>query len=128
MAAICDAKSLYDNLIREQFTGADRRSALGICVIRDSLESLNGRVCWDPHEEKPVDTLTKIKGHSARLLGMVETARFRISCEVEEMERRKQYRQETDKENPRPNVTKLSNLASRDVHTSKNFRFQTFPV
>ena len=121
MAAICDATSLYDNLIREQFTGADRRSALEICVIRDSLKSLDGRVRWIPHEENPVDTRTKIKGNSARLLEMMKTARFRLTCEVEEMERRKQYREETGKKHPRPNVTKLSNLASKDVHTPKNF-------
>ena len=42
MAAVTDAKSLYDNLHQEQFTGAERRAALEICVIRDSLHSFDG--------------------------------------------------------------------------------------
>ena len=43
LATITDAKSLYDNLMQEQYTGAEKRAALEICVIRDSLESLGGR-------------------------------------------------------------------------------------
>ena len=78
VAGICDAKSLHDNLVREQFTGAGR--SLEICVIRDSLKSLAGRVRWIPYEENPVDALTKLKRKAARLLGMMKTARFRITC------------------------------------------------
>jgi len=40
IAAITDAKSLYDNLVREQYSGAEKRAALEICVIKDSLDSL----------------------------------------------------------------------------------------
>ena len=72
MAAICDVKSMYGNLMREQFTGAGQRSALDICVIRDSLKSLDGQVRWIPHEENSVDALTKIGGDSACLLGMLK--------------------------------------------------------
>ena len=50
MKAITDAKSMYDNLNREQFAGAEKRAALEMCVIRDSLESLGGRAGWVPHE------------------------------------------------------------------------------
>ena len=121
---ICDAECLYDNLIREHFIGTDRRSALENCVIRDSLKSLDGRVRWIPHEEIPVDTLTNIKGNSAHLVEMMKTVRFRISCEVEEMERRKQFREETCKKNSRPNVAKLSNLVPREVPTSRTIGFK----
>ena len=51
MAAICDAKSLYDNLNREQYSAAEKRAALEICVIKDSLDSLNGSARWIPHEK-----------------------------------------------------------------------------
>ena len=34
MAAITDAKSLYDNLVREQYSGAEKRAALEMCVIK----------------------------------------------------------------------------------------------
>ena len=40
---VTDAKSLYDALIQEQYTGAEKRAALEICVIRDSLDSLGGQ-------------------------------------------------------------------------------------
>ena len=43
LASITDAKSLFDNMMQEQYTGAEKRAALEICVIRDSLESLGGK-------------------------------------------------------------------------------------
>ena len=42
LSAITDAKSLYDNLVKGNYTGAAKRAALEICVIRDSLDSLGG--------------------------------------------------------------------------------------
>ena len=53
LATITDAKSLYDNLMQEQYTGPQKRAALEICVIRDSLESLGGRARWVPHDRNP---------------------------------------------------------------------------
>ena len=35
MAVVTDAKSLYDDLSREQLSGTEKRAALEICVIRD---------------------------------------------------------------------------------------------
>ena len=43
IASITDAKSLYDALTQEQYTGAEKRAALEICVIRDSLEAMGGK-------------------------------------------------------------------------------------
>ena len=43
LAAVTDAKSLYDNLVREQYSGAEKRAALEMCVIKDSLDSLEVR-------------------------------------------------------------------------------------
>eukprot|EP00973_Karenia_brevis_P025710 3546436-Karenia_brevis.AAC.1 len=57
LASITDAKSLYDNLIQEQYTGAENRAALEICVIRDSLESLGGEARWIPDNRNPADCL-----------------------------------------------------------------------
>ena len=61
LASITDAKSLFDNLMQQQYTGAEKRAALEICVIRDSLESLGGRVRWVPHDRNPADCLTKLR-------------------------------------------------------------------
>ena len=60
---ITDAKSLYDALHQEQYTGAEKRAALEVCVIRDSLESLGGKARWVPHDKNPVDCLTKLSGN-----------------------------------------------------------------
>ena len=45
IASFTDAKSLYDTLSQEQYTGAEKRAALGVCVcvIRDSLDALGGK-------------------------------------------------------------------------------------
>ena len=51
LLAVTDAKSMYDNLTREQYTGAEKRAALEICVIRDSFDSMNG-VCRWAHTRK----------------------------------------------------------------------------
>ena len=101
-ALITDAKSLYDNLNREQFTGAEKRSALEICVIRDSLEALGGQARWVPHEENPVDCMTKQKGNAARMLEFLRTGKFQLRGEAEVMQARKQYRENTGMRNPRP--------------------------
>ena len=102
IAAITDAKSLYDNLTKEQYTGAEKRSALEICVIRDSLDSLGGSARWVPHEENPVDCMTKLKGNSSRMIQMLTTSSYQLTREQEEMVKRKEYRDTTGQRNPRP--------------------------
>ena len=107
VASIIDAKSLYDNLAREQYSGAERRSALEVCVIRDSLNSLNGRARWVPHEENPVDCLTKMRGNSARLLQLTQDHSFCLVGASTTLEQRKEFREQTGRRNPRPNCTSL---------------------
>lgn len=50
LATIMDVRRLYDNVAREQYTAAQKRAALEICVIRDSLESLGGAARMIPHD------------------------------------------------------------------------------
>ena len=124
MAAITDAKSLFDNLSREQFTGAERRAALEICVIRDSLESLGGSARWVPHEENPVDCLTKLRGNAARMTDLMRTGRFQLTDVEAEMHKRREYREQTGKRNPRPmrttkNSVVLLNFGSRKAECSQ---------
>ena len=57
LLAVTDAKSMYGNLTRRQYTGAEKRAALEICVIRDCLDSMNGICRWVPREENPVDCM-----------------------------------------------------------------------
>ena len=94
---ITDAKSLYDNASRESFTQAEKRAALEVCVIRDSLDQLNGAVGWVPHTENPVDCLTKVHGNSIRMLQLMRTSRYKLTIEEDEMAARKAYRESTGK-------------------------------
>ena len=105
LALVTDAKSLYDNLTQEQYTGAEKRAALEICVCRDSLHSLGGKARWVPHHENPVDCLTKVKGNAQRLLQMLKAGTFKLTDEEAELAQRKEYREATGKKVPRPKVT-----------------------
>jgi hypothetical protein len=108
VAAVVDAKSVYDNLHREQMTGAEKRAALEIAVIRDSLQSLGGVCRWIPHEQNAADALTKLRENAARLLTLLRDARLKLTNEGEESRNRAEYRERTGHRNPRPNQTTLS--------------------
>ena len=49
--AVTDAKSLYDNLVKEATCQAEKRAGLEICVCRESLDELNGQARWFPHDQ-----------------------------------------------------------------------------
>eukprot|EP00959_Pyramimonas_sp_CCMP1952_P143522 3004596-Pyramimonas_sp.AAC.1 len=53
--ALADTKSLCDRIDREQFASTEKRAALAIVVIRDSLENLGGQRRWSPRELRPAD-------------------------------------------------------------------------
>ena len=76
LLAVSDSKSLYDSIAKEQYTGAEKRSALEICVIRNSLKQMNGTARWVPHQENPSDCLTKLKGNTARLLELLQKGSY----------------------------------------------------
>jgi hypothetical protein len=98
---VTDSKSMYDNLNREQFTGAEKRSALEIAVIRDSLHTMDGKVSWVPHEKNCVDCLTKVKGNAEALLDLMKKAKYRLVAEKDELKARAEFRAQTGKANPR---------------------------
>ena len=62
LATITDAKSLYDALTQEQYAGAEKRAAMEICVIRDSVDSLGGFPFWVPTRRTP---LTRYQSYAA---------------------------------------------------------------
>ena len=64
--------------MQEQYTGAEKRAALEICVVRDSLESLGGKARWVPHEQNPVDCMTKIQGNAVRMLELMKTHKYKL--------------------------------------------------
>ena len=81
MAAIVDAKSLYDVANQEQYAGSDKRSALEICVIRDSLDALGGCARWLPHDRNCSDCMTKLKGNVAPLMELIRTNKYKLTSE-----------------------------------------------
>merc|ERR1711965_436774 len=104
LIAVSDSKSLYDNAVREQFTATEKRSAMEIAVIRDSMRSLGAQALWVPHENNCSDCLTKRKGNSAPLLEMLRTGKYQLVIEEDELKRRKEEREKekTCKRNARP--------------------------
>ena len=100
--AVSDSKSLYDNMIREQFTATEKRSALEIAVIRDSMRSMQAQARWVPHELNCSDCLTKKKGNAQALLKLLHTGTYQLVVTEDELKRRKEEREATGKRNARP--------------------------
>ena len=113
LLAVSDSKSLYDKLVVEQFTNAEKRAALEVAVIRDSLKSLGAATRWVPHELNVSDCLTKKKGNSAPLLELLRTGKYQLVIEEQELIRRKEERERTGKRNARPKRMTLDPRGNR---------------
>ena len=89
---ITDAKSLYDAIFKQcPASRQDRRTALELAVIVDSIQKAGSEIRWTPHQRMPVDMLTKVdfaKTNGA-LLHLLRTGQLRIDKEDVEMMRRK---------------------------------------
>ena len=59
------------------------------------MESLGGKPRWIPHELNPSDCMTKIKGNTSSMLELMRKCTFKLTAESEEMDRRKEYREQT---------------------------------
>lgn len=65
---LVDAKSLFDHLVKETIGSTDdRRTAIEMQVIRQSLEETGTAVKWIPHTKMIVDVMTKRSGNRAPL-------------------------------------------------------------
>ena len=61
---LVDAKSLYDHLVKSIVgTTDDRRTAIEMQVIRQSLVEMPAEIKWIKHEQMQVDCLTKRFGN-----------------------------------------------------------------
>eukprot|EP00959_Pyramimonas_sp_CCMP1952_P357786 7491002-Pyramimonas_sp.AAC.1 len=59
--SIVDAKSVFDTLSKNSAgSRADRRNAIEMAVVRDSLSSVGSQIRWLPHGLMPADPLTKV--------------------------------------------------------------------
>ena len=91
---VMDAKALYDALLSEQQNQDDERAALECSLIKEDLATLGGRPRWVPHDKNPTDALTKVEGaHFAPMAKLLNTSRFSIKEESEEIMERKQTKE-----------------------------------
>ena len=88
--AVVDAKSLYDHLSKETCGHtADRRTAIEMQIIRQTLFELGASIRWIDHNRMLVDALTKTNGNVEPLLKVLGSGKWQIVAEEQEIEHRK---------------------------------------
>ena len=71
---VVDAKSLYDHLVKETIgVTADKRTAIEMQVIRQSMMESGTEIKWVPHGRMTMDCLTKRQGNRAPLIEFLST-------------------------------------------------------
>ena len=74
---VVDAKSLYDHLVKETVGSAeDRRTAIEMQVIRQSMNETRASIRWVPHPRMFMDCLTKRAGNRSSLEELLYSGRF----------------------------------------------------
>lgn len=82
LKSICvvDAKSLYDHLSKETIgTASDKRTALEMQVIRQTLAETSTSIKWLPHPKMVVDVLTKRNGNIEPLHHLLDSGVFSLA-------------------------------------------------
>ena len=95
-----DAKSLYDNLMKEGAQAQDKFTALDVAIAREKIDGLGVQVRWVEHQSMPVDSLIKIGAGKDSLLELVQSGTFKLEAETELLEDRL-YRRQTGTVKPR---------------------------
>ncbi|CAE7929920.1 RE2, partial [Symbiodinium sp. KB8] len=91
--AVVDAKSLYDNLMKEGAQAQDEFTALDVAIAREKIDGLGVQVRWVEHQSMPVDSLTKIGAGKDALLQMIQSGTFKLEQEDDLLEDRLHRRQ-----------------------------------
>ena len=91
--AVVDAKSLYDNLMKEGAQAQDKFTALDVAIAREKIDGLGVQVRWVEHQSMPVDSLTKIGAGKDALLQMIQSGTFKLEQEDSLLEDRLHRRQ-----------------------------------
>ena len=111
---ITDCKSLFDHLISKSSpTLDDRRTAIDIIILRDSVSRLQAHVRWIPTDRMLADALTKESPDAFDLLrACIRTHQYQISPEgsvlelrAKERDRRRKFVQ---KQSQPPRVSEVS--------------------
>eukprot|EP00971_Amphidinium_carterae_P092284 1827116-Amphidinium_carterae.1 len=102
LLAVTDAKSLFDTVNKESYSHTERRAALEVAVIRDSLNILSGQIRWIPHSMNAAYCLTKLGANAQAMIALLASGWLQLKSEDGILEERRQYREDTGKACPRP--------------------------
>ena len=76
---VVDAKSLFDHLVKETVGCTDdKRTAIEMQVIRQSMQETNATIKWVPHPKMFMDCLTKRSGNRSPLLKLLDSGKFSL--------------------------------------------------
>ena len=90
---VVDAKSCYDALQKEGSSSArDRRTAVELAIVAETLARHQGKVRWVPHGRMPVDPLTKadINASNAALTQLLRSGHMSLRAEGLELALRRE--------------------------------------
>ena len=91
---VTDCKSLYDHLFSQSSpTLDDRRTAIDIVILRDSIGRLGASLRWIPTDRMLADSLTKESVEAFDLLrACIRSGQYQISAESNVLEMRAKER------------------------------------
>ena len=92
--SVIDAKSLYDNLMREGNQPQDKFTALDVAIAREKIDGLGVQLRWVEHQSMIVDSLTKVNANKDALFQLLSSGTFRLEAEEDLLEDRLTRRQE----------------------------------
>ncbi|CAE7241405.1 RE1 [Symbiodinium sp. CCMP2456] len=90
--SIVDAKSVYDNVIKDGAQAADKYTALEVAIARERSDGLGVQIRWVEHQAMVVDALTKVGANPQALYRLLDTGHFRITAEEQQMVERAELR------------------------------------
>ena len=92
--AVVDAKSLYDNMMKDGSQSQDKFTALDVAIARERVDGLGVELRWVEHQAMIVDSLTKLNGNKDSMLKLLEDGTFRLEAEEWQLEDRERRRLE----------------------------------
>ena len=92
--AVVDAKSLYDNMMKDGSQSQDKFTALDVAIARERVDGLGVELRWVEHQAMIVDSLTKLNGNKDSMLKLLENGTFRLEAEEWQLEDRERRRLE----------------------------------
>eukprot|EP00439_Symbiodinium_sp_Y106_P038352 s6129_g4.t1 len=90
--SIVDAKSVYDNVIKDGAQAADKYTALEVAIARERKDGLGAQMRWVEHQSMVVDALTKVGANPQALYRLLDSGHYRIVAEQEQLDERAELR------------------------------------